>query len=184
MLGWVAFALARVLVRDTDVPRGLVVNPVPLPPTPVSQASRAAVVDALLSYGKSQAPRMPGKVTLTPDPAANVLVIEDPFAFLLAVIFDQGIPAERGVARPRPAVASDAPHHRPRRPGEADLPGSEFGTASRARARGRSGAWWFQTTRAARERSWRAHQEGAVSGSPFAVGLVGSVTSRGASGRP
>ncbi len=51
MLGWVAFALARVLVRETDVPRGLVVNPVPLPPTPVSQASRAAVVDALLSYG-------------------------------------------------------------------------------------------------------------------------------------
>jgi len=46
---------------------------------------------------------MPGKVTLTPDPAANVLVIEDPFAFLLAVIFDQGIPAERGVARPRPS---------------------------------------------------------------------------------
>jgi len=127
VLGWVAFALARVLVRETDVPHRLVVNPVPLPPTPVSQASRAAVVDALLSYGKSQAPRMPGKVALTPDPAANVLVIEDPFAFLLAVIFDQGIPAERGVARPRPSVASDAPHHRPRRPGEADLPGSEFG---------------------------------------------------------
>jgi len=49
VLGWVAFALARVLVRETDVPHGLVVNPVPLPPTPVSQASRTAVVDALLS---------------------------------------------------------------------------------------------------------------------------------------
>ncbi len=54
----------------------------------------------------------------------------------------------------------------------------------RGRARGRSGAWWFQTTRAARERLWRAHQDGAVSGLSFAVGLVGSVTSRGASGRP
>jgi endonuclease III len=50
---------------------------------------------ALLDYGQDQAPTAAGQVAFTPHPEANALIINDPFAFLLAVIFDQGIPAER-----------------------------------------------------------------------------------------
>jgi uncharacterized HhH-GPD family protein len=40
------------------------------------------------------------KVTFTPHPEANTLIMDNPFAFLLAVIFDQGIPAERAWRAP------------------------------------------------------------------------------------
>jgi endonuclease III len=58
-------------------------------------ALSSAVVLALLDYGQDQAPTAAGQVAFTPHPEANALIINDPFAFLLAVIFDQGIPAER-----------------------------------------------------------------------------------------
>ena len=39
-------------------------------------------------------------MTFTPHPEANALILHNPFAFLLAVIFDQGIPAERAWRAP------------------------------------------------------------------------------------
>ena len=62
---------------------------------------KRVVADALLSYVASYAhekgePFPP----LTPDVEADALVREDPFAFLLAVIFDQGIPYERAWSAP------------------------------------------------------------------------------------
>nr|BFE71206.1 hypothetical protein GCM10020092_045070 [Actinoplanes digitatis] len=60
-----------------------------------------AVVGQLLAYGRRHAEEQAGKpVRYTPHAAANALVLGDPFAFLLAVIFDQGIPAERAWRAP------------------------------------------------------------------------------------
>jgi len=54
------------------------------------------IVDALLAFGRSHGrPSSETKFAPTPDPAANELVATNPLAFLLAVIADQGIPAER-----------------------------------------------------------------------------------------
>lgn len=65
-------------------------------PSPVDGHATKAVVEALLAYqghlAEARGSRLPHFVT---DPDANRLVIEDPFAFLLAVICDQGVPAER-----------------------------------------------------------------------------------------
>jgi len=57
---------------------------------------RAAVVEALLAFGREIAM---GE-TLSDNPRANQLVMEDGFAFLLAVIFDQGIAYQRAWAAP------------------------------------------------------------------------------------
>jgi uncharacterized HhH-GPD family protein len=60
-----------------------------------------AVVKALLSHGAKLANRRPGvRPTFTANTYANRLVIRDPFAFLLAVIFDHGIAAERAWEAP------------------------------------------------------------------------------------
>ena len=67
------------------------------PPAP----SHWAVAAALLAYGRStSAKAAKADPEFTPNPDANRLIIEDPFAFLLAVIFDQGIKAERAWAAP------------------------------------------------------------------------------------
>jgi hypothetical protein len=67
------------------------------PPT----ADARAVATALLAHGRSLAAALGGAIVrLTPDQAANVLVHDDPFAFLIAVICDQGILAERAWAIP------------------------------------------------------------------------------------
>jgi uncharacterized HhH-GPD family protein len=72
----------------------------------------SAVVQALLKYAKNI---IPGELTLQPsfttDPEANRLIMTNPFAFLLGVIFDQGIPYER---------AWLAPHELSRRLGHID----------------------------------------------------------------
>lgn len=60
--------------------------------------NRVGIVEALLRYGKSQTPA--GQPTLAPDPDANAFVISDGFAFLVAVICDQGIRAEAAWAVP------------------------------------------------------------------------------------
>jgi len=62
-----------------------------------------AIAEALLLYGRDLSTKTakPGiVVTFTPDNAANRFVLEDPNAFLFAVIFDQGIQAERAWAAP------------------------------------------------------------------------------------
>lgn len=100
---WVGYALARLAIRRADEsgPNGLPrqqAPPAAEPPTPT--ASAADVVQALLDYGKTQAPHPIAEPTFTPHPDANTMIITDPFAFLLAVIFDQGIPAERAWRAP------------------------------------------------------------------------------------
>lgn len=74
-------------------------SPMPAPSQPA--ADRRAVVQALLDYAATH-PMTDERLepVFTPNPEANRLVIENPFAFLLAVIFDQGIVAERAWAAP------------------------------------------------------------------------------------
>ena len=62
---------------------------------------QAAVVKALLAYGAYHPPPPKGTaVAFTPNPAANELLRVNAFAFLCAVIFDQGVPAERAWLAP------------------------------------------------------------------------------------
>ena len=67
---------------------------------PIS-TDRRAVAEALLAYGATN-PILPGDVdpVFSPNPDANYLMVHDAFAFLLAVIFDQGILAERAWTAP------------------------------------------------------------------------------------
>lgn len=69
----------------------------PAPPRPDSRA----VVAGLLAHGAALAASAGGAVArFTPDEAANAFIHNDPFAFLIAVICDQGIIAERAWAAP------------------------------------------------------------------------------------
>ena len=59
------------------------------------------IADALIAYGAKLAAAASGQpAVLCPDPEANRFVTGYPFAFLLAVIFDQGITAERAWSAP------------------------------------------------------------------------------------
>jgi uncharacterized HhH-GPD family protein len=70
----------------------------PAPPT----ANSRAIAAALLAHGSALAALAGGGVVrFTPDAAANALIHDDPFAFLIAVICDQGIVAERAWAIPQ-----------------------------------------------------------------------------------
>ena len=63
--------------------------------------NKQAVAEALLEYAASyEVPRGEPLPPLTPDKEADAFVRADPFAFLLAVIFDQGIPYERAWRAP------------------------------------------------------------------------------------
>lgn len=80
----------------------------PEPPT----ADQQAVTDALLAHGRSLADELAGGVlAFTPDPDANALLYNDPFAFLVGVLCDHGILAER---------AWGVPHELRRRLGHLD----------------------------------------------------------------
>lgn len=73
--------------------------PVNLQPTPAEE--KCAVVEALLTYGATLDPAVRGPATqFTPIPEADQLIRNDPFAFLAAVICDQGVPAERAWEAP------------------------------------------------------------------------------------
>jgi uncharacterized protein DUF6884 len=75
-------------------------QPAPLPSPP--DLDRPAVVRALLALGEKEKAEANkgGEPFFTPNELANRFLIENPFAFLLAVIFDQGIVAERAWAAP------------------------------------------------------------------------------------
>ena len=69
--------------------------------TSTGKGDARAVVEAILAYGASLTIRRKGEgVAYTPDIEANRFVVNDPFAFLIGVIFDQGIKAERAWAAP------------------------------------------------------------------------------------
>ena len=89
--------------------------PIPATETPSSQISNShrkdspilnetdaeATVSALLEHAVVSKTRPEGvRVSYTPNAEANEMVLDDPFAFLIAVIFDQGITAERAWAAP------------------------------------------------------------------------------------
>ena len=106
---WVGYALARLAVRGAAAKGPSSPPPNPAPPTSapshttqlaVHTPASAAIVQALLDYGQTQAPETVGRPTFTPHPDANLLIWTNPFAFLLAVVFDQGIPAERAWRAP------------------------------------------------------------------------------------
>lgn len=93
---WVGFALARLTVRSRRQPG----QPTQPPAVGLAPVDSSAVVAALLAYGQSRTSETVGETSFTPHPDANALILRDPFAFLLAVIFDQGIPAERAWRAP------------------------------------------------------------------------------------
>jgi uncharacterized HhH-GPD family protein len=73
----------------------------PVDVQPDSPEEKRAVVNALLEYGATLDPELRGQLSqFTPIPKADRLVREDPFAFLVAVICDQGVPAERAWEAP------------------------------------------------------------------------------------
>jgi uncharacterized HhH-GPD family protein len=97
---WVLHAFLR-----SQLPRKATVSQTPglkapeLPPPPSPNAE--AVAQALLAHGANLAAQLKsGGISFTHDPAANALLKDDPFAFLLAVISDMGIRAERAWALP------------------------------------------------------------------------------------
>lgn len=107
LLGWARHALLRARSKAANAnaaPSGGPGVPPPrpspallaAPPSPDQQA----VVAALLAHAKSAIDQSPAEPVFTPNPDANRLVVDDPFAFLLAVILDQGIKAERAWAGP------------------------------------------------------------------------------------
>jgi uncharacterized HhH-GPD family protein len=99
VLAWAAYALAReeVLAAEAGVP-----VPAPSPPLPVGRRAGgpSEVTAALLALGRSVATAPHETPSFTPHPDANRLIVEDPFAFLLGVIFDQNIAAERAWRAP------------------------------------------------------------------------------------
>lgn len=63
--------------------------------------TRSAVVEAILDYERLGSVEHPSREpSFTPVAEANALILDDPFAFLLGVIFDYGIPAERAWRAP------------------------------------------------------------------------------------
>lgn len=71
------------------------------PGKPESTSTGNAVVQALLRYGQQAVSAQPQDPSgFAADAEANALLGADPFAFLLGVICDQGIPAERAWMAP------------------------------------------------------------------------------------
>jgi hypothetical protein len=96
--GWLRSQLPRKL---SAAPRSVpIMSSSPtLPPAPSPDAN--AVGRALLAHANTLADQLKSApVLFTPDRAADALIREDPFAFLLAVISDMGIRAERAWALP------------------------------------------------------------------------------------
>jgi uncharacterized HhH-GPD family protein len=94
---WLRSQLPR--IRAAQPSRQATLSPPQLPPPPSPDAK--AVARALLAHADALASQLTSTTTqFTPDPAANQLIYDDPFAFLLAVIADMGIPAERAWALP------------------------------------------------------------------------------------
>jgi len=112
LAGWARFAISRMsLIRKVGGPPTGAVSP-PIRQQQKEQAQTPEITDvvpleqkqaiaaALLTYAASGENYVAAGSELTADAEADALVRRDPFAFLLAVIFDQGIPYERAWAGP------------------------------------------------------------------------------------
>ena len=96
---WALHALLRMeskTARPATRPKLAPRKPVVAETTPAPH-TQADLVRCLLELGRELAVH---PVPFCVSPEANALIREDPFAFLLAVLFDQGIPAERAWAAP------------------------------------------------------------------------------------
>jgi uncharacterized HhH-GPD family protein len=96
---WLRSQLAR---KGAHAPKPArpVATPRPSLGTPPSPNSHA-VAAALLAHADTLAHQLTTNgVNFTPNPQANQMIIDDPFAFLVAVISDMGIRAERAWAVP------------------------------------------------------------------------------------
>jgi len=70
-----------------------------LPPAPTLE--KHPICEAILDHGRDLAQALAGgNARFTPDDDANSLIHDDPFAFLVGVVCDQGIDAERAWAIP------------------------------------------------------------------------------------
>jgi uncharacterized HhH-GPD family protein len=108
--GWTRHALLRAasrgVLRERQSRKSLPALSSP-GPAPASQSpgtgprgDALVIVAAILQFGRSQHPVGSGQVQFTPNSDANDLVQTNPFAFLIAVIMDQGIAAERAWSGP------------------------------------------------------------------------------------
>lgn len=95
---WAKVALARAELRSRRrAPSPGRADPLELAPL----AQRRGVARALVEFEEQQrGPLRRGLAKLTEDPEADRLVHQDPFAFLLAVLFDQGVPYGRAWRAP------------------------------------------------------------------------------------
>jgi uncharacterized HhH-GPD family protein len=106
LLSWGRHAWTRRTSRHAATPTrrpALGTKPAALPPDlpPPPDSSQRAVADALLEHGRHLSESIGGGAArFTPDEEADALIRTDPFAFLVAVICDQGIRAERAWAIP------------------------------------------------------------------------------------
>jgi uncharacterized HhH-GPD family protein len=113
LLAWARHALLRVAsqarLKATPSIAAPALSPAPrLAPPP--RTDQRAVANAMLAYGSTNPlKRQKGETIFTGNPDANAFVATNPFAFLLAVIFDQGIKAERAWAAPY--LLSERPGH-------------------------------------------------------------------------
>lgn len=102
VLGWARLVLARrgLLTRVPETLAPASVTEVAAPSVATASAA-GRVVERLLRLGTERVTteRIPGP-TFTPNEAANRFLMQDDFAFLVAVIFDQGIVAERAWEAP------------------------------------------------------------------------------------
>ena len=105
--GWARHALIQADLRKARRRSGTESNPPSSPPdhpkdaelSPIPSDLRVpAVVNALLAHGETLASQ--GPANFATDPVADAFLRSDPFAFLIAVVFDQGIVAERAWAAP------------------------------------------------------------------------------------
>lgn len=101
LTSWAVHAWLRSLLRRSVTPRPMRRRRKPTPPPPAVVLDPRAIVSALLSHGHDLADQLRGRTPeFTPNPAANHLLLSDPFAFLIGVICDQGVLAEKAWATP------------------------------------------------------------------------------------
>lgn len=103
LVGWGVHAWIRARQRGTSASQAsrtpMMVSPT-LPPAPTLE--KRAVVTALIAHGVDLAQALGGGTArFTADDDANAMIHADPFAFLVAVVANQGIRAERAWAIPR-----------------------------------------------------------------------------------
>lgn len=108
--GWTRHAILRASawgrLRERAPHRSMPANPTSGPASTSgavagSTSNAPTIVEAILRYGRTQHQTTMGAAAqFTPNASANELIRRNSFAFLLAVIMDQGIPAERAWSGP------------------------------------------------------------------------------------